>query len=87
MIAVNKPESLNDIITITIRINNRQYEKYVDKKTNIRIHSTKRFFKEDSMKLNVTKIKELRIKAYYFCGKKDHLKKNCFEKTVKVMKE
>ena len=87
MIAINKSESLNDIIDVAIRINNRQHEKYVDKKINIKIHSTKRFSKEDLMKLNIIKIKKLRIKICYFCGKKNYLKRNYSKKTMKVIKK
>ena len=77
MISIKKSNSLNDIINIAIRIDNRQYERYVDKKVKIKIYSIKRFFKEDLMKLNVIKIKELRIKICYFYKKKDYLKRNC----------
>ena len=87
MIAINRPESLDEMITIAIRIDNRQYEKYVDKKTDVKIHPTKRFSKKDLMKLNVTKIKKLRIKNCYFCEKKNHLKRNCPEKIIKATKK
>ena len=87
MIALNKLESLNDMIQIAIRINNRQHERYIDKKMNIKTHSTKRFFKENLMKLNVIKIKKLKIKTYYSYEKKNHLKKNCLKKTIKITKE
>ena len=75
------------MINVAIRIDNRQYERYVDKKANVKTHSTKRFFKRDSMKLNIIKIKELRIKIYYFCEKKDYLKRNYSKKTIKTTKE
>ena len=39
------------------------------------------------MKLNIIKIKELRIKVYYFCEKKNYLKKNCSKKAMKIMKK
>ena len=87
MIAINRFDSLQNIINVTIRIDNRQYERYVDKKINVKTHSTKRFFKEDLMKLNIIEIKELKIKTCYFCGKKNHLKRNCSKKTMKAMKE
>ena len=47
----------------------------------------KKFFKRDLMKLNIIKIKELKIKTYYFCEKKNHLKRNYFEKTIKTTKK
>ena len=75
------------MINIAIRIDNRQYEKYIDKKTKIKIHSIKRFFKKNSMKLNVIKIKELKIKIYYSYEKKDYLKRNCSQKAIKIIKE
>ena len=87
MIAINKFESLNNMINVTIRIDNRQYKKYVDKKANVKIHSTKRFFKKDSMKLNIIKIKRLRIKIYYSCEKKSYLKRNYSKKTIKTTKK
>ena len=75
MISMKKSNSLNDIINIAIRIDNRQYERYVDKKVKIKIHLIRRFFKRDLMKLNVIKINELRIKIYYFYKKKLFKKK------------
>ena len=39
------------------------------------------------MKLNIIKIKELRIKAYYFYEKKNYLKKSCPQRVIKIMKE
>ena len=39
------------------------------------------------MKLNIIKIKELKIKIYYFYKKKSYLKRNCFLKAIKVIKE
>ena len=77
MISMKRSNSLNDIIDIAIRIDNRQHEKYVDKKIKVRIYSTKRFFKKDLMKLNVIKIKKLKTKICYICEKKGYLKKNC----------
>ena len=67
---MKKPNSLNNMINIAIRIDNRQHKKYIDKKIKIKIYSIRRFFKEDLMKLNIIKIKELRIKTYYFYKKK-----------------
>ena len=84
---MNRPESLDEMITVAIRINNRQYERYVDKKTDAKTHPTKRFLKRDSMKLNITEIKKIKIKTYYSCGKKNYLKRNCFEKAMKIIKE
>ena len=74
---MKKPNSLNNIINIAIRIDNRQYKKYVNKKIKIKIHLLKRFYKEDSMNLNVIKIEKLKIMIYYFYKKKNYLKRNC----------
>ena len=71
------------MINIAIRIDNRQYKRYVDKKTKIKTYLTKRFFKEDSIKLNIIKIKRLRIKTYYFYKKKESFKKKLFIKSNK----
>ena len=87
MIAINKPDSLQNMIDVAIRIDTRQHEKYVDKKTDIKIYSTKKFFKGDSIKLNITKIKKLRIKACYSYEKKGYIKRNCSKKAVKTTKE
>ena len=84
---MKKSNSLNDIINIAIRIDNRQYKKYVDKKTKIKTHLTKRFFKEDSMKLNITNIKELKIKTFYIYKKKNYLKKNYSREAIKITKK
>ena len=84
---MKKSNSLNDIINIAIRIDNRQYKRYIDKKTKIKTHSIRRFFKENLMKLNITKIKKLRKKIYYFYKKKNYLKRNCSQRAIKVIKE
>ena len=39
------------------------------------------------MKLNITKIKKLRIKIYYFYEKKNYLKRNYTKKTIKRTKK
>ena len=87
MISIKKSNSLNDIIDIAIRIDNYQYEKYIDKKIKIKIYSIRRFFKKNSIKLNIIKIKELRIKIYYYYKKKNHLKRNCSQRAVKIIKK
>ena len=84
---MKRSNSLNDIIDIAIRIDNRQHKKYVDKKIKIKTHSTKRFLKEDLMKLNIIKIKKLRIKTYYFYKKKNYLKRNCSQRAIKITKK
>ena len=33
MVAINRPESLQKMIQITVRIDNRQHDRFVDKKT------------------------------------------------------
>ena len=65
IISIKRSNSLKNIIKIAIRIDNRQYKRYIDKKIKIKTHLAKRFFKRNSMKLNITEIKELRIKIYY----------------------
>ena len=54
---------------------------------NVKIYSIKRFFKENLMKLNIIKIKELKIKICYFYEKKDYLKRNCSKKIIKITKK
>ena len=84
---MKKSNLLNDIIDVAIRIDNRQYERYVDKKTKIKTHSIKWYFKKDSMKLNITKIKKLRTKICYFYKKKNYLKRNYSQNVIKVTKK
>ena len=74
---MKRSNSLKSIIEIAIQIDNRQYEKYVNKKIKIKIHSAKRFLKGNSMNLNIIKIKKLRIKTCYTCEKKNYLKRYC----------
>ena len=57
------------------------------KKQIIKIHSTKKFLKKDLMKLNIIKIKELRIKICYFCEKKNNLKKKIAHRSNKNNKK
>ena len=76
MISIKRSNSLKDIIDIAIRINNRQYKRYVDKKVKTKTYLIRRFFKGDLIKLNIIKIKELKIKTYYICEKKNYLKRH-----------
>ena len=39
------------------------------------------------MKLNITEIKELKIKTCYFCEKKSYIKRNCLKKIMKTTEE
>ena len=58
MVAMDKPESLEKMINIAVKIDDRQYNKFIDKKTWSKfIPKNKPQFKIDFMQLNVTKKK------------------------------
>ena len=70
MVAMNKPESLKNMINTAVKIDDRQHDKFVDKKTWSKpIPKNKPQFKRDPMELDVTK-----RKTCYACGKLGHLK-------------
>ncbi len=71
---------LKDIMNLSIKINNRQYQRYLERKENAVYALKKKTDYEDSMKINVTK--ERLEKRCYTYEKKKHLKRNC-EKTRK----
>ena len=48
---------------------NTKYLRYVNKRIEFKMRSIKKYFKRDLIKLNITKIKESRIKTYYCYGK------------------
>ena len=58
MVAVDRPESLENMINIAVKINDRQYDKFVDKKTwSKSIPKSKPQFKRDPMEFDVTEKK------------------------------
>ena len=65
-------------MNLSIKINNRQYQRYLKRKENVVYALRKKINYEDSIKINI--IKERTKKRYYTCEKKKHLKRNC-EKT------
>ena len=69
---------LKNMMNLSIKIDNRQYQRYLKRKENAVYALKKKTDYKDSMKINVTK--EKMKKRYYTCEKKKHLKRNC-EKT------
>ena len=69
---------LENMMNLSIKINNRQYQRYLKRKENAVYAFKKKTDYKDSMKINVTK--ERKKKRCYTYEKKRHLKKNC-EKT------
>ena len=69
---------LENMMNLSIKIDNRQYQRYLKRKENVVYALKKKTDYEDSMKIDVTE--ENIRKRYYICGKKRYLKKNC-EKT------
>ena len=65
-------------MNLSIKIDNRQYQRYLKRKENAVYAFKKKTDYEDSIKINVTK--ERMKKRCYTYGKKEHLKRNC-EKT------
>ena len=56
MVAMDKPESLENMINIAVKIDDRQHDKFVDKKTWFKpIPKNKPQFKQDLMEFDVTK--------------------------------
>ena len=56
MIAMDRPESLRNMIKIEVKINDRQYDKFIDKKTWSKpIPKIKPQFKKDLIELDFTK--------------------------------
>ena len=69
---------LENMMNLSIKIDNRQYQRYLERKENAVYTLRKKTDYEDSMKIDVTE--ERTEKRYYTYGKKRHLKRNC-EKT------
>ena len=86
MIAIEKSNSLVEIIKLTTKIDIKQYERYIDKQAHIKTKLVKRQLKKDFMKLDVIETKKSRTKACYSCGKIEHLKRNCsIKKTIEII--
>ena len=66
---------LENIMNLSIKIDNRQYQQYLKRKENAVYAFKKKTDYEDSMKINVTK--ERMKKRCYTYQKKKHLKRNC----------
>ena len=85
MVAMEKPESLENMINIAVKIDDRQHDKFVNKKTWSKpIPKNNPQFKRDLMELNVTEEIRFKKKPCYVCGKLGHLKRNCPKKTIKM---
>ena len=68
MVAMDRPESLKNIINIAVKIDDRQHDKFIDKKTWSKpIPKNKPQFKKDLMELDVTK-KRFKKKLVTFAG-------------------
>ena len=66
---------LENMMNLLIKINNRQYQRYLKRKENAVYAFKKEVNYEDSMKIDA-----IEEKRCYICEKKKHLKRNC-EKT------
>ena len=66
---------LENMMNLSMKIDNKQYQRYLKRKENAVYVLRKKTDYKDSMKINVT---EERIeKRCYTCEKKRHLKRNC----------
>ena len=85
MVAMDKSKSLENMINIAVKIDDRQHDRFVDKKTWSKpIPKNKPQFKRDPMELDVTEKKRFKKKTCYVCGKLGHLKRNCPKKTMEM---
>ena len=66
------------MINLSIKINNRQYQQYLERKENAVYAFKKKADYKDLIKINATE--EKAKKRCYTCEKKKYLKRNC-EKT------
>ena len=71
-------DQFENIMNLSIKIDNRQYQQYLKRKENVVYALKKKTDYKDSMKINITE--EKTEKRCYTCEKKKHLKRNC-EKT------
>ena len=69
---------LENMMNLSIKIDNRQYQQYLERKENAVYALKKKTDYKDSIKIDVTEKKTER--RCYTCEKKRHLKRNC-EKT------
>ena len=77
MVAMDKPKSLKNMINIAVKIDDRQHDRFIDKKTWSKpIPKNKPQFKKDLMEFDVTEKKGFK-KNCYVCGKLGYLKRNC----------
>ena len=88
MVAMDRPESLQRMIKVAVKIDDRQHDRFIDKKTWSKpVPKNKYQFKKDPMELDATEEKRFRKKNCYVCGKLGHLKRNCPKKTIKMSEE
>ena len=86
MMTIKESKTLTNTIKSIIKINIRQYERYIDKQTNNKTEFVKRQFRKNSMKFDVIETKKSRIKTCYSCEKTEHFKKNCsFKKITEII--
>ena len=84
MVAVDRPESLENMINIAVKINDRQYNRFVDRKTWSKPIPKKNYNFKNPMKLDV--IGKKKKKTCYVCRKLGHLKRNYPKKQWKYRK-
>ena len=68
-------DQLENMINLSIKIDNKQYQQYLERKENAVYTLKKKTDYKDLIKINITKEKRC-----YTCEKKKHLKRN-YEKT------
>ena len=69
MVAINKPESLENVINIGVEIDDRQHNRFVDRKTWSKfIPKNTPQFDKDPMEFDVTEKKRFKKKAVMFAG-------------------
>ena len=69
MVAMDRPKSLQEMIQVAIKIDDRQHDRFVDKKTwSKSIPKNKPQFKKDLMEFNVTKKRDFKKKLVTFAG-------------------
>ena len=69
MVAMEKPESLENMVNIAVKIDNRQHDRFVDRKIwSNPIPKNKPQFKRDSLELDVTEKKRFKKKLVTFAG-------------------